>query len=79
VCFPWHASTPESEARAREVGYETSWCGKLPGVPVTLPGGDPGRIARVGEDFLLRLPGHGRSSLARVLLGKLGRRLSGSS
>lgn len=79
VCFPWHASTAEAERLAREVGYVSAWCGKLKGRPVARAGGDPGRIPRLGEDFFERLPGAGRVSLARVLLGKLGRRLSGTS
>jgi peptidoglycan/xylan/chitin deacetylase (PgdA/CDA1 family) len=79
VCFPWHASTGASERLAHELGYTTLWCGKLPGTPITSPGGDPRRIARIGEDFFGRLPGAGRVGLARVLLGKLGRRLRRTS
>jgi hypothetical protein len=79
LCFPWHASTAASERLAAELGYQTAWCGKLPGTPITLPGGDPRRIARIGEDFLERLPGEGRVSLATILLRKLGRRLGAAS
>jgi hypothetical protein len=79
VCFPWHASSAATEELATEVGYRTAWCGKLAGIPLSAPGSDPARIARVGEDFFERLPGAGRVSLAGVLRGKLGRRLRSTS
>ena len=36
-------------------------------MPITLPGGDPMRIARIGEDYVELLPGRGRADLASVL------------
>jgi hypothetical protein len=62
----------------REAGYRAAYCGKLSGVPITLSGGDPLSIARIGEDYVELLPGRGRGSLAGVLSLKWRRRLRGT-
>jgi peptidoglycan/xylan/chitin deacetylase (PgdA/CDA1 family) len=74
LCYPWHVSGPTAERLAGDAGYETAFCGKVPGVPITLPGGDLRRIARIGEDYLELLPGRGRRTLAGVLRKKWMRR-----
>lgn len=74
LCYPWHAWGSTARRLAAEAGYRTAFAGKVPGVPLTLPGGDPGRIARVGEDYLELLPGRGRETLAAVLSRKWSRR-----
>jgi peptidoglycan/xylan/chitin deacetylase (PgdA/CDA1 family) len=79
LCFPWHVAGKTAERVAREVGYRTAFGGKLPGVPLTLPGGDPHRIARLGEDYVLCLPGEGRASIASILRLKWLRRLKGKA
>lgn len=76
LCYPWHVSGPTARRIAREVGYRTAFCGKIRGVPITLPGGDPHAIARVGEDYVELLPGRGRVDLTSILRMKLARRLS---
>jgi len=48
-------------------------------VPITRPGGDLERIARIGEDYVELLPGRGRRSLTSVLAGKWSRRFQGGS
>jgi len=75
LCYPWHVSGPTARLLAREVGYRTAFCGKVPGIPITLPGGDPHAIARVGEDYVELLPGRGRADLSTILRHKLSRRL----
>jgi peptidoglycan/xylan/chitin deacetylase (PgdA/CDA1 family) len=77
LCFPWHVSGPTARRAAREVGYLTAFCGKVPGVPITLPGGDPHAIARIGEDYVELLPGQGRLDLSTVLRRKWTRRMGG--
>ena len=77
LCYPWHVSGPTAQRVAREVGYRTAFCGKVSGVPITLPAGDPHAIARIGEDYVELLPGEGRGDLASVLRFKLARRLKG--
>ncbi len=77
LCYPWHVAGPTARRLAAEVGYETAFCGKVPGVPVTRTGGDLRSIARIGEDYVELLPGRGRATLAEVLRRKWARRFEG--
>jgi len=77
LCYPWHAEGPTARRLAVEEGYETAFCGKVHGVPITRPGGDPRAIARIGEDYVELLPGRGRVTLAEVLRRKWARRFGG--
>ena len=79
LCYPWHASGPTARRLAGEAGYRTAFCGKVKGTPLTPPGGDPLAIARIGEDYVLLLPGKGRASLGDVLRRKWSRRLRGGT
>ena len=78
LCYPWHAAGPTARRLAIEAGYETAFCGKVPGVPDHPPGGDPRAIARIGEDYVELLPGRGRATLAEVLRRKWARRFGGA-
>jgi hypothetical protein len=78
LCYPWHTAGPTARRLAREAGYLTAFCGKVPGVVLTRAGGDPLAIARIGEDYVELLPGRGRASLATVLRRKWTRRLRGA-
>jgi len=77
LCYPWHSSGPTARRIAEEAGYRTAFAGKVPGVPITRPGGDPHAIARISEDYLERLPGRDRRPLAAVLRLKWSRRVGG--
>jgi peptidoglycan/xylan/chitin deacetylase (PgdA/CDA1 family) len=77
LCYPWHAAGPTARRLAAEAGYRTAFCGKVNGVPVTMPGGDLQQIARLGEDYVELLPGSGRATLAEVLRRKWTRRFGG--
>jgi peptidoglycan/xylan/chitin deacetylase (PgdA/CDA1 family) len=79
LCYPWHAAGPTARRLAREVGYRTAFCGKVQGVPITGPGGDPHRIARIGEDYVELLPGKGRATLSAILRRKWSRRRRGGT
>ena len=79
LCYPWHAFGPTATGLAEEAGYEAVYCGKVSGVPITRPGGDLLRIARLGEDYLDLLPGEGRSTLREMLGRKWNRRFGGSA
>ena len=79
LCYPWHVGGRTARAIAREAGYRTAFCGKVPGVPITRPGGDLEQIARIGEDYVELLPGRDRRSLTSVLAGKWSRRFQGGS
>ncbi len=74
LCYPWHAAGPTARRLAADVGYVTAFCGKVRGTPITLPGGDPLAVARIGEDYLELLPGRGRGTLISVLRRKWLRR-----
>jgi peptidoglycan/xylan/chitin deacetylase (PgdA/CDA1 family) len=74
LCYPWHAAGALARHLAEETGHETAFCGKVPGVPLTRPGGDLRQIARLGEDYVELLPGKGRGSLAALLRRKWTRR-----
>lgn len=78
LCYPWHTAGPTARRLAREAGYLTAFCGKVPGVVVSRAGSDPLAIARIGEDYVELLPGRGRASLATVLRRKWARRLRGA-
>ncbi|HSD29332.1 MAG TPA: polysaccharide deacetylase family protein [Vicinamibacteria bacterium] len=77
LCYPWHVSGESARRLAREAGYRTAFCGKVRGVPISRPGSDPLKIARLGEDYLELLPGRGREQLSVVLQRKWRRRLRG--
>lgn len=77
LCYPWHAFGPTASRLAAATGYGAVFCGKVPGVPITRPGGDLQRIARLGEDYLELLPGRSRATLGQVLRQKWGRRFGG--
>lgn len=79
LCYPWHVAGPTAERLAREVGYRTAFWGKLRGQALTLPGGDPLRIARIGEDYVETLPGRGRVDVSEILRRKWRRRLAGKA
>lgn len=78
LCYPWHVAGPTARRLARDVGYRTAFCGKVAGVPITLPGGDPHGVARVGEDYVELLPGRDRATLTAVLRRKWSRRVRGN-
>ena len=74
LCFPWHVDSPLTRQLAAEVGYVAGFAGKASKAPaISRPGSDPFAIARVGEDYVERLPGPGRRSLLSVLRQKLRR------
>lgn len=75
LCYPWHTAGPTARRLAREAGYVTAFCGKVPGTVVSRAGSDPLAIARIGEDYVELLPGRGRVSLVAVLQRKWARRL----
>jgi peptidoglycan/xylan/chitin deacetylase (PgdA/CDA1 family) len=77
LCYPWHVAGPQAQRTARELGYRTSFGGKVRGTPISRPGSAPHQIARLGEDYVELLPGRGREDLSTVLQRKWTRRLRG--
>jgi len=75
VCYPWHVYSEAAKRIAREEGYVAGFAGKAASGPaVSGPDADPFEIARIGEDYVERLPGPGRRSILSILLEKQRRR-----
>jgi hypothetical protein len=74
LAYPWASGGRLSVELSREAGYVTNFWGPIPGHPDNKPGQDPYYNARIKDDYLLRLPGKGRSSLSNVLTRKALRR-----
>lgn len=77
LCYPYTLGSDTSVAISEETGYRTNFWGILTGRKTNSAGDDPFRIVRLKSDFLRRLPGTGRLSMARILFMKVRRRLSG--
>lgn len=67
-CYPWFAGSDLSDRIAHEVGYETLHYGIEPRLETRFRGAaePPFRIARLSEEYLVRLPGRNRTSLSEV-------------
>jgi hypothetical protein len=76
-CLPFSAGSELTVRAATRLGLASISWGTLPGRRDNRPGDDPLRILRIKSDFLWRLPGTGRNSLANIYGRKLLRRLSG--
>lgn len=74
LAYPWSHGGTRSVELSRQVGYRTNFWGPLPQTRLNRPGQDPFFIARLKDDYLMRLPGRGRESLADVFLLKYRRR-----
>jgi Polysaccharide deacetylase len=75
LCYPWHVFSETAKELAAEVGYVAGFAGKASkGPAISLAGAPAFELARVGEDYVERLPGPGRRSLLSVLREKLRRR-----
>jgi peptidoglycan/xylan/chitin deacetylase (PgdA/CDA1 family) len=77
LCYPWHAAGPTASRLAKETGHRMAFVGKVRGTPLSMPGGDPMKIARIGEDYVELLPGRGRADLRSILRRKWQRRRRG--
>lgn len=74
VCYPWHVYSDLAKRIAAETGHEAAFAGKADAGPaISRPGCDLFALARVGEDYVERMPGPGRRSLLSVLGDKLRR------
>ena len=74
LAYPWHEAGSIAVSESKDAGYASNFWGKVHGRYYTTAPADPFQIARVGGDFLFRLPGKGRLGLARILLRKALRR-----
>jgi peptidoglycan/xylan/chitin deacetylase (PgdA/CDA1 family) len=72
LCYPWGQGSELAVFLSRQAGYDSNFW-------VMPPGRRPKGVAhfyipRVKDDYLFRLPGSGRKSLAQIFQGKLRRR-----
>lgn len=75
LCYPWHVYSDQARRVAAEVGYVAGFAGKAGAPPsISRDGSDLFAIARVGEDYVERLPSAHRRSLLSILREKLHRR-----
>lgn len=77
LCLPYSEGSDLAAELAAAAGYEAVYWGVLPGRRANRPGDDPLRIVRLKNDYIHRLPGEGRRSLARIMLYKVQRRAQG--
>ncbi len=73
-CYPWGSGSETAVALSKEVGYQSNFWVELDNRNTNRPGDSPFYIPRLKDDYLLRLPGIGRSSLWKIFQQKLKRR-----
>lgn len=67
LAWPCYYTSTEAIALAEQAGYQAFWTGYLPHIPMLVHGHDPHKIVRLSGEFLQRLPGKDRKSLASIL------------
>ncbi len=77
LSYPWGQGSEISIESSRESGFVTNFWSTIPHKAKNEPGSDPFRIVRIKHDFIWRLPGEGRRSLADLFLIKFLRRTRG--
>ncbi len=79
LCLPYATGSDLAVRAAREAGVRSCFWGVRFGKRINRPGDDPYYRVRIKSDFIERLPGRGRRSLAAVYGSKIRRRLEGES
>ncbi len=67
LAFPMYDGTAEAVELARAIGFRACYWGLMAGRPLNRPGDSPFHISRMSHEFLRRLPGVGRITLADLL------------
>jgi peptidoglycan/xylan/chitin deacetylase (PgdA/CDA1 family) len=78
LCVPFTLGGSTLTRIARELGLEGVFWGVSPETAINRPGDDPMGLVRLKCDFVFRLPGRGRKSVAAIYGSKLRRRLTGA-
>jgi len=79
LCYPYGSGSEIAMQESKKAGYVTNFWAVIPGKPLNQPGDDPFYCSRLKDDYIFRLPGLGRKSLAKIFLQKLRRRLGKGS
>jgi peptidoglycan/xylan/chitin deacetylase (PgdA/CDA1 family) len=77
LCYPYTEGSPAAVRLSREAGFLSNFWGIVPRRPGNRRGDDPFHIPRLKGDYVERLPGDGRKSLAAIIGAKIRRRLAG--
>jgi len=75
VAWPWGVGSDLAVEAAKKAGFAAAYWGRVQGRVKNHHRTDPMQLARIGEDFLALLPGPGRTSARKLLLGKLRKNL----
>jgi peptidoglycan/xylan/chitin deacetylase (PgdA/CDA1 family) len=73
LAFPIYIGSEAAIASARALGFEACYWGLTPGRAVNRSGDSPFHASRISDEFLRRLPGSGRISVAGMLSERLRR------
>lgn len=60
LCYPWYRGRKFAQDCATKTGHLITYFDREPGVEENIPGSGQGKIARIDETWLRRLPGSGR-------------------
>lgn len=75
-CYPWFESSDMADHFVVEAGYQTAHLGLNMRFQSKKSDGPLMRIRRISEEYLLRLPGDGRSFLSSIWMSRLRKRLA---
>lgn len=67
LAFPMYTGTDAAIRDGKTIGYDTFWWGTLPGRRANRPSDPKTHRVRLSAEFIRRLPGEGRVSLANIL------------
>jgi peptidoglycan/xylan/chitin deacetylase (PgdA/CDA1 family) len=73
LAFPMYVGTAEAVETARALRFRACYWGLIPGRPVNRCGDSPFQISRISDEFVRRLPGEGRISLAQMIRERVNR------
>jgi peptidoglycan/xylan/chitin deacetylase (PgdA/CDA1 family) len=79
LAFPQYLGTPEGVDVARRTGFRACYWGLIAGRPINRRGESPYHVSRISDEYLRRLPGRGRISLAELVRGRLRRIQAGKA
>ncbi len=83
LCYPWYSGSDLALQMSKEAGYCSNYWGIVGREAINRVGGNPYRIARITDDYIVCLPGKGRMRLYEALMSKVRRvverRLSNST
>lgn len=73
LAFPQYFGTDGAVGAARALGFRACYWGLTPGRGLNRPGDSPLHVSRINDEFLRRLPGEGRISIAGLVRERMRR------